>query len=172
MRCLSGSILRTFTSICWPTERTSAGIGDPAPGDVADVQQAVDAAEIDECAVVRQAANGALEDISFAYLGVALSPGRALFFLGEHAAVDDHIFFGTSSLIMRTRICCPTSFAISAASRAPLREAGMKARTPISTVRPPLTSAVTVPRMASFSAKACSSNDQSLGWEIFSKESS
>ena len=46
---------------------------------------------------------------------------------------------------MRQVISWPTSFSISAASRVPVREAGMKARTPTSTVRPPLTTAVTVP---------------------------
>ena len=35
---------------------------------------------------------------------------------------------------MRQRISWPTSFSISAASLAPLREAGMKARTPTSTL--------------------------------------
>src|SRR5437660_957015 len=43
---------------------------------------------------------------------------------------------------MRQRISWPTSFSISAASRTPLREAGIKARTPTSTLRPPLTAAI------------------------------
>ena len=64
---------------------------------------------------------------------------------------------------MRQLISVPTSFSISAASRVPLRLAGMKARTPMSTVRPPLITAVTVPTTASFSAKAASRADQSRG---------
>ena len=51
---------------------------------------------------------------------------------------------------MRQVISVPTSFSSSAASRVPLRLAGMKARTPMSTVRPPLMTPVTVPTTASF----------------------
>ena len=39
----------------------------------------------------------------------------------------------------------------------------MKARTPTSTLNPPLTTAVTVPRMADLSANAFSKADQSMG---------
>ena len=67
---------------------------------------------------------------------------------------------------MRQRISCPTNFSISAASRVPLREAGMNARTPTSTLSPPLTTAVTVPMIVAFAANACSSADQSVGREI------
>ena len=63
---------------------------------------------------------------------------------------------------MRQRISCSTSFSISAASCVPLREAGMKARTPTSTLSPPLTTPVTVPTMVDFSAKAFSSEAQSV----------
>ena len=58
--------------------------------------------------------------------------------------------------MMRQRISCSTNFSISAASCAPLREAGMKARTPTSTLRPPLITPVTVPTIVAFSAKAFS----------------
>ena len=61
---------------------------------------------------------------------------------------------------------------MSAASRAPLREAGMKARTPTSTLRPPLTTAPTTPAMDFFSANAFSSADQSLGRSTFNRDSS
>jgi hypothetical protein len=64
---------------------------------------------------------------------------------------------------MRQRISCSTSFASSAASCVPLREAGMKARTPTSTLTPPLTTPVTVPTMVAFSAKAFCSDSQSVG---------
>jgi hypothetical protein len=73
---------------------------------------------------------------------------------------------------MRQRISCPTSFSISAASRTPLREAGIKARTPTSTLNPPLIAAVTVPMMVAFSLNACSSDGQSMGREILPRATS
>ena len=69
----------------------------------------------------------------------------------------------SSSLVIRQRISCSTNFSISAASRAPLRDAGMKARTPTSTLRPPLTTAVTVPTIVVLSANAFCSAAQSFG---------
>ncbi len=48
---------------------------------------------------------------------------------------------------MRHSISWPTNFSSSAWSFAPLREAGMNARTPTSTRRPPLTTSSTVPAM-------------------------
>ena len=48
-------------------------------------------------------------------------------------------------------------------SRAPLRDAGMKARTPTSTLSPPFTTAVTVPTIGVFVANARSSAAQSVG---------
>ena len=74
--------------------------------------------------------------------------------------------------MMRQRISWPTSFSISAASLAPLREAGMKARTPTSTLTPPFTTAVTTPAMAALSANAFSSDDQSLGRSTLMRDSS
>ena len=73
---------------------------------------------------------------------------------------------------MRQRISWPTSFSISAASRAPLREAGMNARTPTSTLTPPLTTAETTPAIADFSANTFSSADQSFGRSTLIRESS
>ena len=74
--------------------------------------------------------------------------------------------------MMRQRISWPTSFSISAASLAPLRDAGMKARTPTSTLTPPFTTAVTVPAMIALSAKAFSNDDQSFGRSTWMRESS
>ena len=71
---------------------------------------------------------------------------------------------------MRQVISWPTSFSISAASRTPLREAGIKARTPTSTSRPPFTTAVTVPTTADFCAKASSSVDQSVGKRLRARQ--
>ena len=73
---------------------------------------------------------------------------------------------------MRQRISWPINFSMSAASLAPLREAGMNARTPTSTLTPPFTSAETTPAMAAFSANAFSSADQSLGRSTLIRDSS
>ena len=62
------------------------------PGDIADVQQAVNAADVDERAVVREAADGAVDDGAFRNLGEPQVFGLLRFFLGHHAAVDDNIF--------------------------------------------------------------------------------
>jgi hypothetical protein len=69
--------------------------------------------------------------------------------------------------MMRHRISCPTSFSISAASRVALREAGMNARTPTSTLTPPFTTPVTVPVIVASSRKAFSSDAQSVGCSTF-----
>ena len=45
---------RTTTSTSWPTVRCSDGMGALAPGDVRDVEQALDAAEVDEGAEIGQ----------------------------------------------------------------------------------------------------------------------
>ena len=74
--------------------------------------------------------------------------------------------------MMRQLISWPTSFSISAASLAPLREAGMNARTPTSTLTPPFTTAVITPAMGVLSANAFSSELQSLGRSTLVRESS
>ena len=73
---------------------------------------------------------------------------------------------------MRQRISWPTSFSISAGSFAPLRDAGMNARTPTSTLNPPFTTAETDARDAALSANAFSSDDQSLGRATLMRDSS
>ena len=73
---------------------------------------------------------------------------------------------------MRQLISVPTSFSSSAASRVPLRLAGINARTPMSTLTPPLTTPVTVPTTASFSAKAASRAVQSRGCATLKRDSS
>ena len=70
------------------------GLVDAAPGDLADMQQAVHAADVDEGAVVGQAADRAAHGFAFADLGVAAFFHAALFFFGEGAAVDHYIFVG------------------------------------------------------------------------------
>ena len=65
MRPVSASTLRTLSSSCWPTVRTSSGLAMRRPGDVGDVEQAVDAAEVDEGAVGGERADGAGDDVAF-----------------------------------------------------------------------------------------------------------
>ncbi len=109
------------------------GLGDAGVGDVGDVQQAVDAAEVDESAVGHEVRT----------VPVTVSPSLSA---SRRASVRPRACSSrttrrstttsssvTSSLVMRQVISVPTSFSSSAASRVPLRLAGMKARTPTST---------------------------------------
>ena len=58
---------------------------------------------------------------------------------------------------MRTRTGWPTNFSISATSRVPERDEGIKARMPMSTVKPPFTTPVTVPETVPLASNASSS---------------
>ena len=58
------------------------------------MQQAVHAAQVDERAVVGEAAYGPAHGLAFANLGVAALLHTAFFFFGEGAAVHHHIFLG------------------------------------------------------------------------------
>ncbi len=74
------------------------GLGDAGPGDVGDVEQAVDTAEVDEGAVRCEVADGAGDDVAFAELGVTgLGGGERLLFQ-DSAAVDDDVFVGDVEL--------------------------------------------------------------------------
>ena len=107
---------------------------DAAPRDVADVQQAVDAADIDKCAVGHEAAHRSGERVAglHARRGGLRAAARACSSSTTRRSTTTSSSV-TSSLVMRQVICWPTSSSISAASRVPLRLAGMKARTPTST---------------------------------------
>ncbi len=169
----SGSILRIFGFDLLADGEDVGGLGDAVPADVADVEEAVGTADVDEGAVVGEGADGAGDDVAFLELGVAaVLVGAVFFFERRRGGRRLRLRLSVSSLMMRQRISWPTSFSMSAASRAPLREPGMKARTPMSTVRPPLTTAVTVPAMVALSAKACSRADQSLGCATLMRERS
>ena len=74
------------------------GLGDAAAGDVADVEQAVDAAEVDECAVGHEAAHGAGDGVAFLHGGVAACAAAAGLLFENHAAIDDDIFVGDVEL--------------------------------------------------------------------------
>ena len=74
------------------------GLVDAAPGDVADVEKAIDAAEVDECAVGREAAHGAVEHVAGLHGGVAAFLQGAGLFFEDDAAVDDDVFVGDVEL--------------------------------------------------------------------------
>src|SRR5581483_9512244 len=67
------------------------GMGDPAPGYVGDVQQAVDAAEVDERTVLGEVLDDALDDLAFLQFleGLALELGALL--LEQHAPREDDV---------------------------------------------------------------------------------
>ena len=67
---------------------------DAAPGDVGHVQQGIHAADIDEGAVIGQAAHRAVHGLAFLDFGVALVLVGALFFFEDGAAVHHHVFIG------------------------------------------------------------------------------
>ena len=91
MRWVSGLNRITCTLTCWPIASASAGVVDALPGDVGDVQQAVDAAQVDEGAVVGDVLHHAVEDLA---LLQALDQFAALLgagFLEDGAAGDDDV---------------------------------------------------------------------------------
>ena len=65
MRWVSWLILMICTVTVWPTDRTSVGWRDAAPGDVGDMQQAVDAAQIHEGAVIGDVLDHAFDHLLF-----------------------------------------------------------------------------------------------------------
>lgn len=68
------------------------GFADASPGDLADVEEAVDAAEIDKSAEVGETANSAPDGVSDVDLRVAALPGGAVFRFGNDASIDDDVF--------------------------------------------------------------------------------
>src|SRR4029077_3630731 len=68
------------------------GFADAAPGNVADVQQAIHFANVDKRPVISQAAYHAAHSFAFPDLRVAALFVGALFFFGNHAAVHHYVF--------------------------------------------------------------------------------
>ena len=89
MRWVSGLKRMTCTLTVWPMVQRLGRMVDALPGDVGDVQQAVDAAEIDERAVVGDVLDHAVEHLAFLQAGDQLGAllGAALF---EHGAARHH----------------------------------------------------------------------------------
>ena len=129
--------LHTFTSICCPTVNTSAGFSTRA--------HAISLYAADHpphpyrrTRHIHQTPHRA-RDVSPSLSRSSAAPSSSGLPPRHRAPIDDHVLLLRSSLMIRQRISCPTSFSISAASRAPLREPGINARTPTSTsARPSL----------------------------------
>src|SRR5262249_54841221 len=68
-----------------------AGVVDAAPGHVGDVQQAVDAAEIDERAEVSDVLDGAGDDVAFLEILQQARLGRLALLFDELAPADDDV---------------------------------------------------------------------------------
>ena len=69
------------------------GSVDAGPGDVADVEETVDAAEINERSEARETAHGAFDDVAFLELGIAALAFGFRQRFGDRAAIDDDVFF-------------------------------------------------------------------------------
>src|SRR6266568_668659 len=67
-------------------------IAHAAVAHLADVQQAIDAADIDERAVIHHAGHAAAADLAFGQLGEHFLAGFFLFALDDVAAADDEVF--------------------------------------------------------------------------------
>ena len=81
------------------TGRENVGrLVDAAPGDIGDMKQAVDTADIDKRSVVGEAANRAIDDIALAKLSVTLLLNGTLFFFEHGAAINYEIFVGDVEL--------------------------------------------------------------------------
>src|SRR5689334_2298752 len=68
------------------------GLVDASPGDIRDMQQRVHAADIDEGAVIGQAAHRPVDRLALFDFGVAALFNGALFLFEHGAAVHDHVF--------------------------------------------------------------------------------
>ena len=85
-RWRSRSNLRILTSISSPTLNDLGRMLDALPRHIGDMQQAVDAAEIDECAVVGQVLDDTLDRIAFLQLFQQLLALGRVFLLDDGAA--------------------------------------------------------------------------------------
>ena len=91
MRWVSGLMRMICTFTVSPTVQHFRRMVDALPGDVGDVQQAVDAAQINECTVVGDVLDHAIDDLAF---GEVLHEFGALFgagFFQDGAARDDDV---------------------------------------------------------------------------------
>ena len=98
MRRLVGIDLEHLGFDCLSHRKYICGFVDAVPGDLAHVQQPVHAAQVNESAIVGEAADRAAHDFAFADLRVAAFFDAALFLFGEGAAVNHYIFLGRIEL--------------------------------------------------------------------------
>ena len=75
----------------WPGCTTVVGVLHPAPAHLADVQQTIDAAQIDEGAEVLHAADDALADLPLGQLGPELLAVLLAFLLQQRSPADDQV---------------------------------------------------------------------------------
>ena len=89
MRWVSGLKRMTWTLTVWPICKRLGRVVDAPPGDVGDVQQPVDPAQIDEGAVIGDVLDHAVQDLAFLEAGHQLGAllGAALF---QHGAARHH----------------------------------------------------------------------------------
>ena len=124
-----------------------------APRDVADVQQGVHAANIDERSVIGKTAHRAVYNVALFQFRVAPVLNRSFFLLGYEAAINYDVFLRGIELDDAA-----ADFLLDQ-----LLHLGRIPDTPTSTLKPPFTTAVTVPTMVILLAKALSSAGQSAG---------
>ena len=74
------------------------GLGDAGVGDVADVEQAVEAADVDERAVGHEGADGAGDGVALLERGAAAGERAAGLLFEDDAAIDDDVFIGDVEL--------------------------------------------------------------------------
>ena len=74
------------------------GLLDARPADFTDVQQGIDAAEVDERAVIGEAADDTGDSFAVGEFGIAAVAGSVGFFFSDGAVIDDDIFFGDVEL--------------------------------------------------------------------------
>ena len=111
------------------------------PRNFSDVQQSVGATDVHECAVVGEAAHFALHRVAFLEFAKRRCLAGRLFVFGNDAAIDHHVFVVDIELDDAATDFLLDELRQFGGIAVPLREAGMKARTPTSTLRPPLTHA-------------------------------
>ena len=138
--------MRTITSISSSILTISLRMADPAPAHVGDVQEAVDAAQVDERAEVGDVLDRALADLADLDLGEQLLLHLLALVLDQLAAADDDVApalvdLEDHALDARDRCTSP----MSAGRRMSTWLAGRKTLTPMLTSRPPLILRVTTP---------------------------
>ena len=91
MRCVSWLILMILTFTVWPMFTHLGRMVDAPPRHVGDVQQAVDAAEIDEGAVLGDVLDDAVDDLALLEVGDELGALLGAGLLEDGAARDDDV---------------------------------------------------------------------------------